>query len=86
MWSLIFPPIFRHDFSAVNFKAHKNFFLVIKNTQMVSLISVVFFFHVHLMGRMLRCDHTTFKKIEAKRLENEMSGIINPSFNGLTYI
>ena len=53
---------------------------------MVSLISVVFFFHVHLMGRMLRCDHTTFQKIEAKRLENEMSGIINPSFNGLTYI
>ena len=26
-----------------------------------------------------------FKKLEAKRLENEMSGIINLSFDGLTY-
>ena len=27
-----FFPIFRHDFLAVNFKAHKNFVQVIKNT------------------------------------------------------
>ena len=27
-----FFPIFRNDFLAVNFKAHKNFVLVIKNT------------------------------------------------------
>ena len=26
-----------------------------------------------------------FKKLDTKRLENEMSGIINPSFNGLIY-
>ena len=36
-------------FSAVNFKANKNFVLVTKNAWMVSLISVVFFFHVNLI-------------------------------------
>ena len=30
--------------------------------------------------------YISFQEIEAKRLENEMSGIINPSFNGLTFI
>ena len=32
VWSLISFPISRHEFLAVNFKAHKNFVLVIKNS------------------------------------------------------
>ena len=39
----------------------------------------------YVMGRMLRWDHTNFQKLAVKRLENEMSGRKNPSFDGLTY-
>ena len=73
-------------FSAVNFKANKSFVLVIKNIKWFNFCCFLLSCTSYLIGRMLGYDHTTFQKIEVKRLENEMSGIINPSFNGLTYI
>ena len=39
------------NFSTVNFKAHKNFVLVIKNTSKNVFFSILFFFHADKMLR-----------------------------------
>ena len=75
-------------FSAVNFYANKNCCCG-HQEHLNGFFNICCFLlscTSYLIGRMLRYDHTTFQKIEVKRLENEMSGIINPSFNGLTHI
>ena len=74
------------NFSAVNYKSPQEFCSG-HQEHLNSFFSVVFFCHAHIIW-WVGCSVETiqlFKKFETRRLQKEINGIINPSFNGWTY-
>lgn len=79
---------FRFKFFTVNIKAKNILFWSSITLQWFLLCCFLHSCTSHMMGKMLRWDHTNFKKLDAKRPTKwntwVVSGMINPSWDVLT--